>query len=195
MGQAFRGVVEGANVKTRGKGGMKSTGLKVDGQWFNVYSKESFESYEGHEVSFEAAEGKFGWDIEPKTLKLHSEKPAPQTRAQAAAGASAGSAASIGPSRGPAANGARIGMSINCATLLIAHGVIKPAAGQSVGALVEAVAKGFVALAVRLEDGAATPAAAPVVVAPPAPPAAPQPPPPAPAARPALSFEDIDEPF
>lgn len=171
MSETIQGTVTAANCKPRGKKGMKSTGLQIDGVWYNVFAKDDFSNYEGGDVSFEATEGEYGWDVDVKTLKLHKDKPPAQTRA--AASASSGSTRSGGPL------GPTIGNALNNATLLIVHKLV-PIGAEGVAAVLEKTTRGILALAEKLSR----PAAAPVAQAPPPPPPTPEP-----------SFEDDDIPF
>lgn len=185
-----QGVVEGYNCKDvpGKKGTMKKVGIKVNGEWHNIFSKEDFAGLEGAEVSFTEAENAKGFmDVDPKSVKIHKAAGAPAARASGGAGADTGSV------RGPA--GAAVGNALNNAILLITAKLVPVAEGQ-VLATVEKVARGILSLAAKLGNATAsgraeTPAVAPTVPPPPPPP----PPAPVAAPKPEPDFEEDGIPF
>lgn len=149
------------NGPVKGKYGTQHRiGLKVNGESYSGFFSKSAEDLgleDGKLVTFSYTEkGKYK-NIDAKTLKVSTTVDS---------GAAAASAPSPSKVVNKAYAGVTVGMALNNACQLIAHGVVKPKEGEPVLPLIEKVSRAILALTVKLESGTpetATTTPAPVV--------------------------------
>jgi len=149
-----KGIISGVkdNGPTKGKYGTQyRIGFVVDGERYSGFFGKSAEGLgleDGKLVTFTYTEKGEYKNIDPKSLKVSSvaEAPASSPSAPRAAG-------------GQKIAGVTVGMALNNACNLIAHGIVVAPEGM-VLTTIEKVAKGILALSAKLEQGSPAPAPA-----------------------------------
>lgn len=116
------GRVESANSKpqTTRFGVKAKIGLKINGEWYNALAEQGFnvDQYKGQEITASFTDDSYGHKLDPKSIVVTAGA-APATGAAPAAHAAPATKAWAGEA------GVRVGMGINNAVLLAAHGKIR----------------------------------------------------------------------